>query len=119
MRLVPGRKIWIGNAGDLRDAKSIFDIGIEAIVELADNEPMVVLPRDLIRLRFPISDSGENPEWLLSLAVGSLASLLKSNVPMLVCCSGGMNRSVCVVAAAIARLDRKPIEEVIVTLCEH
>ena len=48
---VADRLLWIGHAGDLRDAKSILDAGIAAIVELADSEPHAVLPRDLIRCR--------------------------------------------------------------------
>jgi hypothetical protein len=34
MRQIPGRKLWIGNAGDLRDPRALFDVGIQAVVEL-------------------------------------------------------------------------------------
>jgi hypothetical protein len=52
MRQVAGRQLWIGHAGDLRDARTILDAGIVAVVELADSELHAVLPRDLIRCRF-------------------------------------------------------------------
>jgi hypothetical protein len=64
MRQIVGRKLWIGNAGDLRDPRAVCAAGIEAIVELADNEQLATLPRDLIRLRFPLSDGGANNGWV-------------------------------------------------------
>ena len=102
MRPIAGRSLWLGHAGDLRDFRAVMDAGIGAVVELADNEPMAVLPRDLVRFRFPISDGGDNPPWLLRLAVDSVASLLRAGVPVLVCCSAGMSRSVCVAAGGVA-----------------
>lgn len=95
MRQVPGRALWLGNAGDLRDARAVLAAGIAAIVELADSEPFAVLPRELIRCRLPLSDGGDKPAWLLRLAVESVAALLRASVPVLVCCSAGMSRSVC------------------------
>ena len=98
MRQVIGRALWLGNPGDTRDAQLVLNAGIEAIVELADNEPLASLPRELIRCRFPLSDGGENPAWILKMAAESVAALLRAQTPTLVCCSGGMNRSVCIAA---------------------
>jgi protein-tyrosine phosphatase len=97
--------LWLGNAGDLRDARAVLNAGIESVVELADSEPLAILPRELIRCRYPLSDGGENPSWLLRLAVESVAAFLRAGVPVLVCCSGGMSRSVGVAAAAVALVD--------------
>ena len=105
MRKVEGRALWIGNPGDTREVRSVLDAGIEAVVELADNEPFAVLPRELVRCRFPLSDGGENPRWLLRLAAQTAAALLRADVPVLICCSGGMNRSVCIAAAGVALAD--------------
>jgi protein-tyrosine phosphatase len=102
--------LWIGNADDIRDARSVLEVGIEAVVELADNEMFAVLPRELVRCRFPISDGGENPSWLLRLAVESVAALLRAKVPLLVCCSAGMSRSVCVAAGGVALADGCTLE---------
>ena len=44
MRPVSDRALWLGNAGDLRDARSVLAAGITAVVELADGEPFGVLP---------------------------------------------------------------------------
>ena len=59
MRPVAGHAIWIGHAGDLRDARAALAAGVEAVVELADSEPLATLPRELVRLRFPLSDGGD------------------------------------------------------------
>ena len=61
MRQVAGQGLWLGHTGDLRDPRTLLAAGIEAVVELADSEPLAVLPRELIRCRFPLSDGGVNP----------------------------------------------------------
>ena len=111
MRRVAERALWLGNPGDTRDLRTILDAGIEAVVELADNEPLAVLPRELVRCRFPLSDGGENPAWLLRMAAETVAAFLRANVPVLVCCSGGMNRSVCIAAAGVTLADGRPLCE--------
>src|SRR5215475_3555539 len=108
MRQVPGRLLWLGHAGDLRDARAVLAAGIEAVVELADSEQLAVLPRELVRCRFPLSDGGDNPMWLLRLAAETTASLLRARVSVLVCCSAGMSRSVCVAAAGMALVEGRP-----------
>jgi protein-tyrosine phosphatase len=102
MRQIPGKALWVGNAGDLREPQAVLAAGIEAVVELADSEPLAVLPRDLVRCRFPLSDGGPNPPWLLRLACTSVAALIQAEVPTLVCCAGGLSRSLCVAAGGIA-----------------
>ena len=111
MRRVSGRALWLGNAGDLRDARTILAAGIVAIVELADGEPMAILPRELVRCRFPLSDGGDNPPWLMRLAAESVAAMLRADVPVLVCCSAGMSRSVGVAAAGVAFAEGGPLGE--------
>ena len=103
--------MWLGNAGDLRDPRNLLDQGIDAVIELADNELSTVLPRELIHCRFPLSDGGENPSWLLRLACESVAALLRANVPTLVCCSNGLSRSVCIAAGGIALAEDRPLKE--------
>lgn len=111
MRQVAGYALWLGNAGDLRDTCAVMAVGVQAIVELADSEQIAVLPRDLIRLRFPLSDGGDNPAWLLRLAAESVAGLLRAEIPLLVCCSAGMSRSVCVAAAGIAIAETRSLSD--------
>lgn len=111
MRQVAGRKLWLGHAGDLRDPRALLDIGIEAVVELADSEQMAILPREMVRCRFPLSDGGTNPPWLLRLASESVAALLRADVPTLVCCSCGLSRSVCIASAGIAVAEGRTLDE--------
>ena len=111
MRQIAGRALWVGHAGDLRDPRPALAAGVEAVVEVADNEQLATLPRELVRLRFPLSDGGSNQPWLLRLAADAVAALLKAEVPTLVCCSGGLSRSLCVVAAGMALVDGCPLSE--------
>jgi hypothetical protein len=111
VRQVAGRALWLGHAGDLRDPRAVLTAGIEAVVELADSEPMAVLPRELVRCRFPLSDGGTIPSWLLRLASESVAAFLRAGVPTLVCCSCGLNRSVCIAAAGVAVAEGRPLDE--------
>jgi protein-tyrosine phosphatase len=113
MRHIAGRKLWIGNAGDLRDPAAILALEVAAVVELADSEPAAALPRDLVRHRFPISDGGDNPPWLLRLAIEAIASLLRADIPVFVGCSAGMSRSVAVVACALAIVETRPPAEML------
>ena len=46
MRQVPGRALWLGNAGDLRDARAVLAADVAAVMELSDGEPFAVLPRN-------------------------------------------------------------------------
>ena len=109
MRQVAGRALWLGNAGDLRDARAVLAAGVEAVVEVADGDPLAVLPRELVRCRFPLSDGGDNPPWLLRLAAEAVAALLRAGVPVLVGCSAGMSRSVCVAAGGVALAEGCPL----------
>lgn len=116
MRQVADHSLWIGNAGDLRDARAVMALGIEAIVDVADEEPFAPLPRSLVRCRYPLSDGGDNPDWVLRLASESVAALLHAKVPVLVCCSAGMSRSVCVAAAGMAIATGTPFTECLLSI---
>jgi len=113
MRRISNRRLWIGTPADTANPKALFDAEIQAVIEVADNEAMANLPRELIRFRFPLSDGGDNPHWLLKLAADSVAGLIRAQVPTLVCCSGGMNRSLCVAAAGIALAEGLMLEAAI------
>jgi len=111
MRQIVGRTLWLGHAGDLRDPRPILDAGIEAVIELADNEPFATLPRELVQCRFPLSDGGPNPAWVLRLACECVASLLHAKAPTIVCCASGLSRSVCIAAGGLALVERVSLEK--------
>ena len=116
MRQVADRQLWIGHAGDLNDPRGILNLGIQAVIELADNEPLASLPRDLIRCRFPIADGDEERLWLLRMAADTIAILLREGVPALVCCSYGVSRSVCIAAAGLSIADGTPLNDSLSTV---
>jgi protein-tyrosine phosphatase len=80
----------------------VLDAGICAIVDLASNEPLPHLPRDIAYCRFPLVDGVGNEPWLLLSAIKTVASLLKLEVPALVSCSAGLSRGPAIVAAALS-----------------
>jgi hypothetical protein len=116
MRRIEGYPLWIGNARDARDIKAVLDAGIEAIIDLAMEEPPIHLTRELVYLRFPLIDGPGNPPWLVRLAVNALAELVRAGVPVLVACGAGMSRTPAVAAAAIAVLESRPLAAVLATM---
>jgi hypothetical protein len=111
MHRVANLPLWIGTARDARDIRGVLDAGIEAIVDLAMDEPPVQPTRELVSLRFPIVDGADNPRWVLRAAVEAVAGLLREGVPTLVACSAGASRSPAVAAAAVARWKGLPPED--------
>ena len=99
--ILPGN-LWIGNAGDGRDPERLLQAGVVAVMNFAAEEPSPVLPRSMIYCHFPIVDGATDDQAILRVAIHTLVSLLKNQVPTLVHCRAGMGRSPAVVAAALA-----------------
>ena len=108
-RLEP-HHLWLGHAGDLASVRAILDAGVCAVVDLALNEPVPQLPRDMVYCRFPLVDGTGNDPWILLSAIRTTASLLKLAVPTLVCCSAGLSRGPAIVAAALSTVTHKTPE---------
>jgi protein-tyrosine phosphatase len=102
VRQLTSYRLWLGNVLDARDLRGIHDQRIQAIVDLAANEPPPTITRDLAYMRYPLLDSTGNPPWMVCLAVEAVWRLLHGNVPTLVYCSAGMSRTPAIVAAALA-----------------
>jgi hypothetical protein len=119
MTSIPPHRLWIGHVGDVRDAKRLFDEGVQAVVELAVEEPPCSPPREMIHLRFPLEDTGGNRAGLLFLAVSSLATLLKMALPTLACCGSGRSRSPAVAAAALALVHGSSPVEMLEAIGRH
>jgi protein-tyrosine phosphatase len=94
--------LWIGHSGENQDVSAIYETGIEAVVELAVEEPSFATPRELIACRIPLIDGAGNPGDRLALAVNTVAALIASGTPTLVGCGAGMSRAPAVVATALA-----------------
>lgn len=102
MRQVPGYPLWLQHAGDVRDLRAVLAAGIQAVVDLALNEPPATVTRELVYCRFPLVDGVGNPPWLVRATVETVAGLLRSSIPTLVFCSAGLSRSPCIAGAAVA-----------------
>src|SRR6187401_2612739 len=102
MRRIGNHGLWIGPALNAAGLRTVHDHGIEALVDLAINEPIPQLTRELIYCRFPIVDGSGNRPELLRMAVMTTADLIRSGTPTLVFCSAGMSRSPAIAAAALA-----------------
>lgn len=98
--------LWLGHAGDCRDMAKVLDAGIDAVVQLAAEEPPAQFTREIIVLRIPLLDGADNSPAVLRLAVNSVEQLLASNVRTLLCCSAGMSRSPAIAACALARVEQ-------------
>lgn len=118
MRRISPYSLWIGNAGDVRRVADLIEHGIVAVIDLAANEPVAVLPREIIYCRFPLLDGSGNERWLLRAAIETISGLLRDNVPTLVACSAGMSRSPALAAAAIARLSSRDPNECLLACVE-
>lgn len=111
MQSVYRDQLWIGHAGDAREPRGLFAAGVEAVVDVAYEEPPAALPRGLIYCRFPLNDGGNNREPILALALQTIVDLLTARLPTLVACSAGLSRSPALAAVALgAHLGRPPHE---------
>ena len=120
MRQVPPHPVWIGHAGDGRDFRALLDANIQAVVQLALEEPPLQPPRELICCRFPLVDGEGNSPTVLALAATTIAQLLRRAVPTLVCCGNGMSRAPALAAAGLALLlGEKPESCLLQVLGEH
>lgn len=96
--------LWLGNRGDLSDLRRIQDEGIRGVLDLAREEPLPRLSRDLLYCRFPLIDGAGNDPWVLVSAISMAVHLIKLELPTLVVCSTGISRAPAIVAAALGSI---------------
>lgn len=102
--LIPGL-LWSGNAFDARDLKGVLDRRIEAVIDLAMEEPPVSPARELTYCRFPPLDGQGNSPSTIESAISTAVRFIMAKVPTLICCGGGMSRSPAIAAAVISQID--------------
>ncbi|MBM4088984.1 MAG: dual specificity protein phosphatase family protein [Planctomycetes bacterium] len=107
MREISRGRLWLGTAIDVRAVRALYDVGVEAVVDLAYEEPPAQLPRELWYCRFPLVDGCGNRIELLATALETVAALIRREVPTLVACGAGMSRSPAVLATALARVRQR------------
>jgi hypothetical protein len=114
IRNVHSNLLFVGNAMDARDLRLLYDSGIRAVVDLAINEPPAQLGREFIYCRFPINDGDGNPDWLLVIAVRTIASMVRHETRTLIACSAGMSRAPTVAAASIALMTNRDPDQCLI-----
>jgi hypothetical protein len=116
MRRINGFPLWIGTARDARNIKGMLDAGIEAVVDLAMEEPPISPTRALVCLRYPLLDGEGNPKWLLRMAMNAVEELVGNGVPTLVACGAWMSRSPAIVAMVMSQFMRVEPGKALATL---
>jgi len=116
IRNVHSNLLFVGNAMDARDLRLLYDTGIRAVVDLAINEAPAQLGRELIYCRFPINDGDGNPDWLLAIAIRTIAAMIRNEIQTVVACSAGMSRAPTVAAASIALLTNRDPDECLIEI---
>ena len=113
MRRIENRPLWLGHDRDVRELHPLLDLGVSAVVDVCDTEPIPWLPHEIIRCRFPLAESSRNPSWLVEMTCETVASLIRAGVPTMVVCTRSYSRSACVAAAALALAEDRPILEML------
>jgi protein-tyrosine phosphatase len=116
IRNVYSNVLYVGNATDARDLRRLYDTSIRAVIDLALNEPPVQLGRDFIYCRYPLNDGEGNSDALVTLAIQTVVSLVRDEVPSLVACSAGMSRAPCIAAASVALLTGRAPDDCLLQL---
>jgi hypothetical protein len=111
MREVIPKVLWIGNAREARDVRGVLGLGIVAVVDLAMEEPVIALPRDVVYCRFPLVDGAGNTPAVLKAAIDTTIRFVKGKLPMLLTCGDAMSRSPAIAAAALAAIDGTRLEQ--------
>ncbi|MEZ5941053.1 MAG: hypothetical protein R3C18_06660 [Planctomycetaceae bacterium] len=105
MHKIPSFPLWIGDTNDGRDHKVLAKCGVQAVLQLAGEEPALELPLDVLQFRIPILDSVGNISHRLILASNLLTTLLANDMTTLVCCSEGNGRSLAIATCAIGQMN--------------
>jgi hypothetical protein len=81
--------LWVGHAGDGCNTKLLLDTGIAAVIQLAAEEPVLQLPREMVYCHIPLLDGAGNDPKLLTLAIQTVARCCTMQMPLLVCAAAG------------------------------
>jgi len=116
VRQVGNYPLWVGTARDARDIKGVLSAGIQAVVDLAAEEPPVAPTRELVYVRYPLVDGNGNEPKLLRAALGGVVALIRQRIPTLIACGAGMSRAPAVAAVALGAVYGLPPADVLTAL---
>jgi protein-tyrosine phosphatase len=110
--------LFVADAPSARDVKQLYKFNVVAVVDVAANEQPAQLSREFIYCRFPILDGTGNAPSVLKLAVETIMSLVRAEIPTVVACSAGMSRSPAIAAYSIAKITGKSPDACLLELVE-
>lgn len=105
MREVIEGRLFQGHQGDLLERGGLERRGIDAVVQVALEEVLPGLSREIVQCHFPVHDGAGARADDLRTAIRAVVMLVGEDRRVLVCCSAGMSRSVSITAAALAVLE--------------
>lgn len=111
MRRIEPHNLWIGHRGDLRDPRLVSSHDVSLVIDLAIDEPPLVLAREVAVARFPLDDGAGNAAWLVRGAISLGVRVLSEGETVLVACSSGLSRSPAIAAAMVAVREGVPPEQ--------
>ena len=104
-------RLFLGNAMDARDLRSLYENRIAAVLDLAINERPAQLAHEMIYCRFPIMDGDGSSDAMITVAIRCIMLLVETKQRTLIACSAGMSRSPAISAAAIALITKQSPEQ--------
>jgi predicted protein tyrosine phosphatase len=99
--------LWLGHAGDAREPALICDTEIQHVVQLAIEESVPVVVREVGLARVPLFDGQGNDADLLRIAIVTCVELLRLKRRTLICCGAGLSRTPAIAACALAVYQEK------------
>lgn len=94
--------LLIGNALEVRNIETLFQNQIQAVVDLALDEPPASVPRRIIYCRYPLVDGSGNQKIRCQMAISTVHQLIANQQRTLIACSAGLSRSPVIAAFALA-----------------
>jgi protein-tyrosine phosphatase len=73
----------------------------------------------MIYCRYPLVDGAGNDLKVLGLAIRTAATLLRGQVPTMICCGAGVSRAPAVAAAALSLVFGKPAADCLAEVVAH
>ena len=101
---IPNTNLWLGTEQDLRQIPQCLNQGITAIVDLAIEEPLPIIPRITNYCRFTVTDGGENDPANLQAAISVSTIFLEGGHATAICCNAGLSRSPTIAAVVLSNI---------------
>lgn len=103
--------LYYGGLEDAGDSAPYREREIEHVIQLTYEPPGSGYPKDVEVHTFSMMDGPQNDEATFRAAVSKIVEILEANATVLVHCSAGRSRSVCVAAAALGQFEQLSFEE--------